>query len=230
MKKIILSAFALASAPAFATSTNPYAELKVKIGGIEHNQTIPEKFAYCAPDDSGHSKDGGNISPSVEWSGAPEGTKSYAIIVVDKDVPAKFDDANQDGKTIAVDFPRQSFYHWVLVDIPPSVTSIAEGQDSKGITPGGKIPGKLPYGISGTNDYALKAGMNKGGGYDGPCPPWNDERMHHYHFIVYALDIPTLGMEGTISGESAEAAMQNHILARGVVTGLYTQNTKLPKR
>ena len=65
------------------------------------------------------------------------------------------------------------------------------------------------------------------GGYDGPCPPWNDERMHHYHFIVYALNVPTLGLTGAVDGKKAQAAMEGHILAQGEVVGTYTNNARL---
>ena len=38
------------------------------------------------------------------------------------------------------------------------------------------------------------------GGYDGPCPPWNDELLHHYRFTLYALDVPSLGLPGAFGG------------------------------
>lgn len=198
------------------------AALSVAVGGIENNRPIPPKFAYCRPDGNGKSMPSQNINPEIRWSGAPEGTKSFAIIVVDKDVPKTFELANQDGKTIPKDFPRQNFYHWVLADIPAGRNRIAEGEDSRGVTEGGKTPGKTAYGINGQNDYAVKAGMGKGGGYDGCCPPWNDERLHHYHFQVYALDVPTLGLSAPFGGPELERAMQGHVLAKGEVVGTYT--------
>jgi len=216
MKKIAL-ALSLLAGPAFAAS----APLTVTLGGIENGQPIPEKFAYCAPDGNGKTKDGGNINPAISWSGAPEGTKSYAILVVDPDVPASFDNANKDGQTISDAFPRQNFYHWVLADIPPTFTTLPEGKDSSGMTKGGKPPGKTDYGINGKNDYS-RAGMGMGGGYDGPCPPWNDERLHHYHFRVYALDVPSLALSAPITGPQVEKAMEGHILAMGEVVGTYT--------
>ena len=155
-------ALVLVSAPAFA--------LKMKVGGIENEGAIPEKLAFCVPDGTGKTKNSGNINPEISWSDAPGGTKSFAIVMVDKDVPAKFDDANQEGKTIAKDFPRQDFYHWLVVDIPASRHSIAEGEDSKAHSATGKPVGKTAYGVVGQNDFAS---FMKGtfGGYDGPCPP-----------------------------------------------------------
>ncbi|SVE20694.1 uncharacterized protein METZ01_LOCUS473548 [marine metagenome] len=64
------------------------------------------------------------------------------------------------------------------------------------------------------------------GGYDGPCPPWNDELLHHYEFQVYALDVESLGLDdnGDFRGPDVMAAMQGHILAKGKIVGTYTQN------
>jgi len=63
-------------------------------------------------------------------------------------------------------------------------------------------------------------------GYDGPCPPWNDERLHHYHFTVYALSVKTLGLSGAFDAEAALAAMKGKVLAKGTSTGIFTQNPK----
>ena len=65
------------------------------------------------------------------------------------------------------------------------------------------------------------------GGYDGPGPPWNDERIHHYHFTVFALDVPSLGLEGRFGGPEARAAMEGHVLAMGEWVGTYALNPSL---
>jgi hypothetical protein len=64
-------------------------------------------------------------------------------------------------------------------------------------------------------------------GYDGPCPPWNDDLLHHYHFRVYALDVPTLGLAGKFTASAARDAMQGHVLAEAAITGTYTLNAAL---
>ena len=64
-------------------------------------------------------------------------------------------------------------------------------------------------------------------GYDGPCPPWNDERLHHYRFTLYALDVPTLGLSSAFGGPEALAAMEGHVLAESSWTGTYTLNPSL---
>ncbi|MDX2073283.1 MAG: YbhB/YbcL family Raf kinase inhibitor-like protein [Alphaproteobacteria bacterium] len=215
MKKILFTcaASSLLCSPAYA--------LKVDLGGIGKGDRIPPNFAFCMPDGKGKTKNGGNLNPQIRWSGAPKGTKSFALLVVDPDVPASFDDANKEGKTLPADMPRQDFYHWVLVDIPADVTSIKQGQDSSGYKQTGKPVGKTSYGVNGQNDYAsfMKGSF---GGYDGPCPPWNDERLHHYHFRIYALDTPSLDLSGNFTGKQAMEAIGKHTMATAEAVGTYS--------
>jgi hypothetical protein len=68
------------------------------------------------------------------------------------------------------------------------------------------------------------------GGYDGPCPPWNDSLVHHYHFQVYALDVPSLKLGGKVDGPAVVKAMKSHVLAHGETVGTYVLNPALMKR
>jgi Raf kinase inhibitor-like YbhB/YbcL family protein len=61
-------------------------------------------------------------------------------------------------------------------------------------------------------------------GYDGPCPPWNDERVHHYVFTLFALDVARLPLDSVFKGPDARKAMAGHILAQAALTGVYTLN------
>ena len=65
------------------------------------------------------------------------------------------------------------------------------------------------------------------GGYDGPCPPWNDSIVHHYHFTVYALDVEQVDLEGSFTGADALAAIDGHILAKASHIGTYSMNREL---
>lgn len=193
---------------------------------------IPGDFAFCLPAEQGHVTTGPNRNPTVRWSGAPDGTRSFALICHDPDVPSVPDDVNKEGATVPADLPRVDFYHWVLVDIPAERAMIPAGADSDGVTPGGKPPGATDHGLRGINDYTAWFANDpemKGdyGGYDGPCPPWNDERLHHYVFTVYALDTPSLGLSGAFGGKDALAAMEGHVLAKASWTGTYTLNPAL---
>lgn len=199
---------------------------------IVDGEPIPGENAFCVPDPEEHVSMAPNRSPHLAWTDVPEGTRSFAVVCVDVDVPTVGDDVNQEGRTVPADLERTDFYHWVLVDVPPSLRELEEGLDSDGITARGKEVGQVEHGVRGRNDYtdwfagdAEMEGVY--GGYDGPCPPWNDERLHHYHFQVYALDAATLGLDGEFGGAEALEAMEGHVLDRAEIVGTYTLNPDL---
>ena len=64
-------------------------------------------------------------------------------------------------------------------------------------------------------------------GYDGPCPPFNDSIVHHYHFTLYALDIDRVPVDGVFRAEDVLAAIEPHILAQDTIIGTYTLNPRL---
>lgn len=193
------------------------------------NGPIPAEFAFGKPDPQAHMALSDNRSPHLRWSGAPAGTKSYAILCTDVEVPTVFDDANQEGRTIPRDLARMDFHHWALVDVPADMMELPAGADSDGVTPKGKPPGPTPHGRRGINDYTRFNAGNPDmagdyGGYDGPCPPWNDERMHRYVFTVYALDVEQLDVPDRFTVPDALKAMEGHVLDKSSRTGLYTLN------
>src|SRR5690606_35573033 len=154
--------------------------MKLTSQSFTDGEAIPGEFAFCIPADEGHVQFGGNHNPHLEWSDVPPGTRSFVLICHDPDVPSKGDDVNQEGRTVPADLPRVDFFHWVLVDIPATVTEIAAGSHSDGVTARGKQPGPAPHahGVQGINDYtgwfaSDEAMRGNYGGYDGPCPPWN---------------------------------------------------------
>ena len=201
--------------------------MKLDCPSFANMARIPECHAFCVHCEEHHARLGENRSPHLRWSDLPEGTRSLALLCHDPDVPAVGDDVNREGCTVSAGLPRVDFFHWVLVDIPPETTELPEGADSDGITPHGKRHGKTPYGVRGINSYTGwfagdSAMRGDYGGYDGPCPPWNDERLHHYHFTLFALDVPSLGLLGTFDGEEARRAMRGHILAQAEWVGTYS--------
>ncbi|MET0391165.1 MAG: YbhB/YbcL family Raf kinase inhibitor-like protein [Polyangiales bacterium] len=175
---------------------------------------------------AGGAQPGPNRSPQLAWSDAPSTTRSFAITCVDLDAPTKPDDVNKPGRTVPYDLPRTEFVHWVLIDIPQATTELREGIDADGLTPRGKAPAKLTHGTRGLNDYT---GWFKGdaqlegqyAGYDGPWPPFNDERRHRYVFTVYALDVPTLGLSGPFGYADLKRALDGHVVAEAKLTGTY---------
>lgn len=204
----------------------------VSINGWENGSAIPSKFAFGKQNTQSHVELSDNLSPGISWTNAPVETQSFVIICHDPDVPSSGEDVNQEGKTVPSNLPRVDFYHWVLVDIPATVTHLDEGAASVGVTPKGKSLGQKKYGVAGINDYtSWFAGDPDMGGdygdYDGPCPPWNDSIMHHYHFTVYALDITTLGLSDSFTGQDAMSAIKGHVLAQSSFIGTYTLNPQI---
>lgn len=126
-----------------------------------------------------HTCDGENLSPLLAWKNVPPETKSIALIMDDPDAPIG------------------TFVHWVIFNIPPEVTQLAEGE--KGI------------GVEGVNDFRKV-------GYGGPCPPRGSN--HRYFFKIYALDAQ-LNLDSRATKKDLEKAMQGHILAQGELIGRY---------
>ena len=207
--------------------------MKLESNSITDGQPIPAEFAFAEPADEGHVKLSPNRNPHLSWDDVPEGTRSFAVICVDPDVPSSGEDVNKEGRTVPADLPRVDFFHWVLVDLPADLRTIETGSHSDGVTPRGKEPGPAKAGVQGINDYTgWFAGDDdmKGdyGGYDGPCPPWNDSIVHHYHFKVFALGAESLGLDGSFTGQQALEAMKDHVLAEASIVGTYSTNPAVP--
>jgi Raf kinase inhibitor-like YbhB/YbcL family protein len=194
------------------------------------NQRIPGEFAFGVPDSATHVRLSSNRNPHLRWTGVPAGTRSVALICVDRDVPTRPDDVNKERHVVPADLPRTNFYHWVVVDIPPTMTEIAAGSWSEGVTARGKQNSQGPSGARhGVNDYTgwfagdpEMKGIYRG--YDGPCPPWNDELLHHYYFILYATNLERCPVEGDFTGHDVLAAIRGHVLAEAALIGTYALN------
>lgn len=150
---------------------------------FQDNGSIPAKYT-CDVD--------APPSPPLSITGIPEGAVSLALTVHDPDVPK-------------VLVPEGVFNHWVLFNIPPSITEIPEGQS---------------LGTLGSNGAGKQA-------YAGPCPPPQYEPSEHrYIFSLYALDTK-LDLEPGATKEQLLAAMQGHIVTQTQLTGRYKkQETK----
>jgi Raf kinase inhibitor-like YbhB/YbcL family protein len=127
--------------------------------------------------------EGANVNPPLEISGVPARAKALVLIMDDPDVP----------KTIRAD---GMWDHWIVFNIPPSTTHIAEGIN--------------PQGVAGKTTF----GHHK---YGGPCPSQGE---HRYFFKLYALDQKLILQEGATKKE-VEHAMQGHILQQTQLMGLY---------
>lgn len=194
---------------------------------------IPARYAAGRPDGAGRATFSDNLNPHLAWDELPAGTQSMVLICHDFDVPSRGDDVNQPGREVPVELPRVDFFHWVLVDLPPVPSEIAEGQFSRGFTARGKPgPDSLHGARHGLNDYtgwfaghAEMAGQYFG--YDGPFPPWNDSLVHHYVFTLYALSVPRLAVEGVFTGPQVREKLAGRVLGEATLSGTYTLNQRL---
>ena len=112
--------------------------MKLTSTSITEGQRVPARYAMGKADPDQHATFSDNISPQLAWSDFPPGTKSFAIVMHDDSVPIVTTDVNIAGKTLSADLARTDFFHWILIDLDPSVTEILEAGHSHGITIGGK--------------------------------------------------------------------------------------------
>jgi len=135
------------------------ADFQLSSPTIKPNSTLGLDQVY-----NGLGCSGKNISPALQWSGAPPGTKSFALTVYDPDAPT-----------------GSGWWHWVVYNIPASTSELPQGA--------GDRPGKLlPAGaVQGRTDFG-------GPGFGGACPPAGDKPHHYvftlYALKTDKLDVP----------------------------------------
>ena len=207
--------------------------MKLSSQSFSDGAPIPGEFAFCIPAAEGHVSLAPNRNPHLAWFDVPDDTQSFVLICHDPDVPSQGDDVNQEGRSVPASLARVDFFHWVVVDLPADLRAIEAGQFCDGITAHGKPGPQTQMGARhGLNDYtgwfagdeAMKGDYY---GYDGPCPPWNDELMHRYVFTLYALDVARCAVEGRFTGPEVRAAIEGHVLAQASISGTYTLNPAL---
>jgi hypothetical protein len=140
---------------------------------------------------NGMGHNGDNVSPHLSWSGAPEGTQSFAVTCFDPDAPVV-----------------SGFWHWLAFDIPASVTELAAGAGANDdALPQGAFHVRNDYG---TNDFG------------GAAPPPGDALPHRYYFVVHAVDVAALGIDGSVTPAVASFNLVFHTLARAIITPVFT--------
>jgi Raf kinase inhibitor-like YbhB/YbcL family protein len=178
--------------------------MKIWSDSVSDGGRLREEYVFLKPHNTHHAELGKNRNPNFAWGEMPEGTKSLVIVMHDIDAPTSRDFVNKEGKMVPYSYPRTEFYHWAAVDLETK-TFIQPGEFSKEVTVRGK-PG--PVGPRGTrqaiNDFTewYKGNANMEGtycGYDGPAPPWNDEKLHTYIFTLYALKEKRCPVEGNFT-------------------------------
>ncbi|TBB14993.1 YbhB/YbcL family Raf kinase inhibitor-like protein (plasmid) [Rhizobium ruizarguesonis] len=155
MKKIVLAA-----ALSLLTTTANAADMRLSSSDVEHNKQLADLYVQ-----NGSGCRGGDQSPALSWSGAPEGTKSFAVTLYDPDAPT-----------------GSGWWHWSVLNIPTSVNHLDRNA-------GQRDGSKLPAGaVQGRTDFAVP-------GYGGACPPAGDKTHHYHFKIwalsVEKLEINT---------------------------------------
>ena len=204
-------------------------------------ELISAECAFAVIDPATHVQFAANRNPHLAWDDVPNGAQSLALFCRDIDAPTVGTDVNQEGRVVAAELPRADFYHWTLVDIPVALRSLTQGMFSELVTPHGKAGPLVPFTIKNGTEHQLRQGINdytswfkddpamagEYYGYDGPCPPWNDQRVHAYVFTLYALDIPRFPLEGRFTGPEARLAIRGHILDEAQIFGVYSLNPEI---
>ena len=203
--------------------------MRLSSDSFQNRQRLPEEFAAGVRTGDGAGF-GPNRNPHLRWDDVPAGTKSFALLVIDPDVPTVPEMVGKPGVEIPVDQPRCDFTHWAMVDIPADVREIAAGSASDGVVPHGKQqPAGPAGGRQGLNAYtgwfAGEASMRGDWyGYDGPFPPPNDLRLHRYFFRLFALDVERLDVPDRFTSDDVFRAMHGHVLAEAAIHATYSLN------
>jgi len=142
-------------------------------------------FAEGQPIPRKYTGEGSDISPPLAWTNVPANTRSLALIADDPDAPVG------------------TWVHWVLYDLPPTMTALPEDM--------AKTQYVLGNAKQGINDFRRL-------GYGGPHPP--PGKPHRYFFKLYALD-KMLDLKPGATKQDVEAAMNGHVLAEGQLMGTY---------
>jgi len=157
---------------------------------------IPAKYSMDNPNQIG-------VSPPLNWSGAPEGTRSFALAMVDPDVPLEEEWFPYPIKV--GDLPGDLFIHWMLYNIPASAEGLPEAA-----SPGGTLP-------EGAKE--LKNNMASPG-YLGMGPP-PGHKAHKYIFTLYALNTDSLELSPDAGYVEFADAMKGKVLASASLTGYF---------
>jgi Raf kinase inhibitor-like YbhB/YbcL family protein len=150
---------------------------------IAHGEMLGSKQLF-----NGMGATGENLSPQLEWSGFPAETKSFAVTCYDPDAPT-----------------GSGFWHWLVIDLPVSVTSLPAGAGVAGGLPG--------HAFHVRNDFGTKD-------FGGAAPPPGDE-PHRYVFAVHAVDVETLGIDSDVSPAVAGFNLRFHTIARAVIIPVF---------
>ncbi len=177
---------AIAALIVFAGGTVHAAAFKLSSPDIRAKGTIADEQVF-----NGFGCTGKNVSPALNWRGAPAGTKSFALTVYDPDAPT-----------------GSGFWHWVVFDIPANATSMPKnaGDIKSNLAPAGSVQSRTDFGVP---------------GWGGPCPPKGDKPHRYIFTIfaldIDKLPVPGPDVSAAIVGFN----LHFHTLAKATLTGRY---------
>lgn len=201
--------------------------MKIHSNSFGEGGMIPAEFAMGQPVGAGFGF-AANRNPHLAWTAPPADTRSLVLVCIDPDVPTVAAMVGKPGVEIPVEQPRCEFVHWLMIDIPPDCRELAAGSCSDGVSVRGKRQPPGPAGArQGLNDYTgwFASDADMAGdyyGYDGPFPPPNDLRWHHYHFQLFALDQARLALPDRFALAELRPALLGHVLAEAQTVGRYS--------
>jgi Raf kinase inhibitor-like YbhB/YbcL family protein len=182
-----ISALAAGLAAFFMISAAAHAQqFKLTSPDIKPGGTIAEEQVF-----KGFGCSGKNISPALKWSGAPKGTKSFALLVHDPDAPTG----------------GAGWWHWLVIDIPPDSTELKK---DAGKADGSNLPKNS---VQIATDFGTP-------GWGGPCPPPSD-KPHRYNFTLHALKAEKLDVPKDAKASLAGFMVNANSLGKATLTGKY---------
>ncbi len=175
----------LCAALALTILAAPASAFEISSSAIESGGTVPDQNVA-----NGFGCTGGNMSIPVTFKDVPADAKSLALTMYDPDAPT-----------------GSGFWHWLVVNMPPSTTGLDEGAGEPGNAkmPEGSVQARGDAGVS---------------GYFGPCPPEGDA-PHHYILTVFAVDTDKLDIGADTSGAVVGFMLHFHTIDKASVTYLY---------
>lgn len=147
---------------------------------------LPEKYTI----------DGDKVSPPLKWKDPPAGTKSFALLMEDLDVPKEYGGI---------------FIHWMVYNIPANTRELVDGASPAG---------KMPAGAREAPNFYARMGMANTplAKYGPPWPPTPD---HRYRFTLFALKIEKLPLTADAGYEQFISEVQKNKLSIYELTGVF---------
>jgi Raf kinase inhibitor-like YbhB/YbcL family protein len=183
---VVVVAFAAVGAISAQVKSTPHSHFVLSSPDAKLAAKVPEEYTAnvfgCT---------GGNLSPALQWSGAPAGTKSFVLTLFDPDVPET----------------GSGWWHWVVYNLPANVNSLPKGAGAEhsSVLPAGTQQGRTDLG----NDA-----------YHGPCPD-KGQPPHHYTFTIYALSVEKLDVPAEASGAMVTSTAKENVLGKAVFVARY---------